>query len=103
MFARTRNRFGSGASSCPPGEPPNAKLRIMSMIKRIFSAFELPPAPPSTTEADRSRLARSTVAERSHGNIYLQMGDYYTKSDLDKEVAEVKDFDFRPTANERGK
>lgn len=101
MFARTRNRFGSGVLARPPGEPPNAKLRIMSMLKKLISAFELPPPPPSNTEADRERLARGVVAERSHGNVLLQQGKYYTKEDIEAEYENVRRYDFSPSAKER--
>ena len=94
MSARTRNRFVRGAFLRPLGDAPNAKLKVMNMLKKLLSTFELPPAPPSSIEEDRSRLVRSTVAERSHGNVHLQLGEYYTREDLDKEVTEVKGFDF---------
>lgn len=96
MFLRPRNRFELGALARPSSDKPKAKLSVMSMIDRILSGFGVPPAPPTETEVQHSRFARSTVAERSHGNIYLQLGDYYTRSDLDKQVAEVKGFDFTP-------
>lgn len=73
----------------------------MSLIRKLISAFELPPAPPTNTEADRERLARGVVAERSHGNVPLQIGKYYTKEDIDAEYETVRRYDFKPSAKDR--
>ena len=102
MFLRLRNRLELGALSRPASEAPKAKLSVMSMFRRLISSFDLPPSPPASTEADQDRLARATVAERSHGNIPLQLGDYYTKEDLDKETNVVLSLDFSPSPKDRG-
>lgn len=101
VFSRACNRFGSGTRSRRSGELPNATRRVMSMIRKLFSALELPPAPPTNTEADRERLARGVVAERSHGNVLLQRGQYYTKEDIDAEYESVRRYDLKPTAKDQ--
>lgn len=89
------NRFGPILPMHPLREAPETKLSVMSLLETLRRVFELPPAPPASTETDRERLARSVVAERSHGNILLQQGKYYTKEDLEAECEQVRRYDFR--------
>ena len=37
---------------------------------------------------------RGIVSARSHGNVYLQEGLFYTKEDVDEQFNNIRDFDF---------
>jgi hypothetical protein len=73
----------------------------MSMFKKLISAFETPPAPPADLACDRDELARSVVRDRSHGNVLLQDGKYYTQQDVDQENERARGFDFTPGPKDR--
>lgn len=81
---------------------PETKLSVMSLLEKLRRAFELPPAPSTSTDADRERLARGVVAERSHGNILLQQGKYYTEEDLEAECEQARRYDFRQGSTSGG-
>lgn len=78
-----------------------ARFHVMSMLRKFIEVFELPPAPPASTDREHSRIARDVVADRSHGNIPLQQGRYYTKEDVEAEYERVRGIDFT-TAKDEG-
>lgn len=53
------------------------------------------PAMPCTPHADYDPEAiRDIVSERSHGNVRLQSGRFYTKKDVDEKFARIRKIDF---------
>ena len=52
------------------------------------------PRVPSGTGAVSRKRMHKIVAARSHGNIRLQAGEYYTKLDVDEKYDHFKDVRF---------
>lgn len=59
------------------------------MLDFLLSAFKRPVQTPSKEEA-----VRKIVRARSHGNVRLQMGQYYTKKDVDAKYERLKGINF---------
>lgn len=53
-----------------------------AMFKKLKSL--LPPAPPAHGEAEKRAMARSAVSRVSNGNVHIQLGNFATKSDINK-------------------
>lgn len=59
------------------------------LMQKIRNAFA-PPHKPVNVESRREQAMRLIVAQRSHGNIRLQKGKYYTDKDLDEQYEYIK-------------
>lgn len=59
------------------------------LFARIIEAFKAPEAP-ADIEKRRRALVSRVVAARSHGNIRLQMGKFYTKEDVNERYEQIK-------------
>ena len=66
----------------------------MMLLKKVLLAFSSP-KPVSSVEycADSARV-RKIVKSRSHGNLRLQMGQYYMKKDVDALFARIRKINF---------
>lgn len=64
---------------------------MVNFISRAFSGPRKPRNPDDKIEADS---LRSIVSARSHGNVRLQNGRYYTAKDVDAKFREVQKLDF---------
>lgn len=60
-----------------------------TMLDFLLSVFKRPAVTLSKKEA-----VRKVVRARSHGNVRLQMGQYYTKQDVDAKFDRIKGIDF---------
>lgn len=65
-------------------------MSIFGIIKFIFSV----PTVPKNQKVRALAQMRRTVASRSHGNIRLQSGEFYTKSDVDVKYDRYKNVRF---------
>lgn len=63
------------------------------LLARVISAFSVPRLP-KATEVRRRDALNQVVAQRSHGNIRLQKGKFYTTEDVDKQYERLKDKRF---------
>lgn len=59
------------------------------LLEKFKSAFSSP-IKPSDTKVRARNAIRLIVAKRSHGNLRLQKGKYYTKKDIDQQYAKIK-------------
>lgn len=64
------------------------------MLKRIARAFKMVKAPRNPTLSIDPEVGRRIVASRSHGNVRLQAGLFYTKSDVDAEYERLRGTEF---------
>jgi hypothetical protein len=65
-------------------------MNIFRYLKFVFSA----PRVPSSHPQEAKERMRALVASRSHGNIRIQMGSFYTKEDVDSKFEQFKDVRF---------
>jgi hypothetical protein len=65
-------------------------MNIYSLLKLVFV---VPTVPKGTGNVSRERM-HNIVAARSHGNIRLQAGEYYTKLDVDEKYEHYRDVRF---------
>lgn len=65
-------------------------MNFFSLLKLIIA---VPQVPSGTGEVSRKRMHK-IVAARSHGNIRLQAGEYYTKLDVDEKYNRFKNVRF---------
>lgn len=63
---------------------------MFEMFKFAFRSPRLP----SDSEAKVRGALKSVVAQRSHGNVRLQKGKYYTKEDTSAEYEQLKNRKF---------
>lgn len=75
-------------------EPRSTRLCTNHMMKRILDFLRVPPAPPESTAHHVAAIDREIVRLRSHGNIRLQEGKYYTQEDVDRQYERIIDVDF---------
>ena len=66
----------------------------MMMLEKIKLAFGQPSAPEAIHSASQAEAVRKIVMSRSHGNVRLQRGQYYTKKDVDERRAEIRKIKF---------
>lgn len=66
-------------------------VRFVSTFK---AAFEVPKVPQQEPEKTCDLIDRVVVGARSHGNMRLQHGLYYTRRDLDAEYDRVRKINF---------
>lgn len=59
------------------------------MFDRIIKAFT-----PNSAPAPKQDAERAVVRARSHGNVRLQMGQYYTKKDVDAKFNRLRGVNF---------
>lgn len=59
------------------------------MFDRIIKAFT-----PTPTPEARKGAEREIVRARSHGNVRLQFGQYYTKKDVDAKFNRLRGVNF---------
>ena len=64
------------------------------MLKAIAIAFGRTPKPRRPELSIDPETVRAVVAERSHGNVRLQAGMFYTKDDVDAEYELVRGTEF---------
>lgn len=65
-------------------------MKLFNLIKLAFSS---PAAPSEAVKDDRLRVLKM-VASRSHGNIRLLSGAFYTKHDVNVKYDRYKDVKF---------
>ena len=65
-------------------------MNFFNFLKLVLTT---PQVPSGTGEVSRKRMHR-IVAARSHGNIRLQAGEYYTKLDVNEKYDRYKDVRF---------
>jgi hypothetical protein len=64
-------------------------LEMRNMFDRLLMAFKAPSLP-----AARKDAARDVVSARSHGNVRLQWGQYYTKKEVDERFNRLRGTTF---------
>ncbi len=65
--------------------------KLLELLKLSF----FKPAMPDELGHDiLPETIRGIVGSRSHGNVYLQEGLFYTKDDVDEQFEEIRDYDF---------
>jgi hypothetical protein len=64
------------------------------MFKMIALAFGRTPAPKYPDLSIDPDAMRAIVASRSHGNVRLQAGRFYTAEDVDAEYKGVRDAEY---------
>lgn len=65
-------------------------MNIFEKIKFLISS----PKVPTRVEEREDALLREVVAGHSHGNLYLQMGLFDTKEDIDEQYDRVAKINF---------
>jgi len=74
-----------------PTAPTGFIHRMFGLIPLALSKPRLPDAPDvSVCAADLVDI----VSSRSHGNVRLQQGRFYTQKDVDAQFAELREEDF---------
>ena len=66
-------------------------MHLFKYLRKVLSG------PPSLPEYDHETIRdmeRETVSRFSRGNVRLQLGEYATREDLDKEYEEIKGLRF---------
>lgn len=66
----------------------------MTTLKSIANAFRAPARPKLADAVIAPDVARAIVASRSHGNVRLQDGRFYTKTDIDAEFEALRGVDL---------
>ena len=66
------------------------EMKLFSLIKLALFA---PAVPAEVVEGDRLRI-RKLISLRSHGNVRLQSGAFYTKQDVNVKYDRYKDVKF---------
>ena len=64
------------------------------MTKRAVNTSSGSADAQNTDEARTSEIARSVVRRTATGNVRLQIGDFMTKSDLDRQFERIKNHRF---------
>lgn len=64
------------------------------LIELIKLAFEQPTMPDEPHKDILPDTIRGIVSARSHGNVRLQEGLFYTKDDVDEQYQRVRKYDF---------
>jgi hypothetical protein len=67
----------------------------VTTFKSIANAFRAPQVPKNADASIDPGVLRTMVASRSHGNVRLQDGRFYTHSDLDAEFEALRGADLR--------
>jgi hypothetical protein len=68
---------------------------VMEKLLQLLKLSFLKPTVPDELHQNISpETIRGIVSARSHGNVYLQEGLFYTKEDVDEQFKNIKDFDF---------
>ena len=67
---------------------------MYQLIRMVSRAFQAPSAPDPSSDGFSEDAVREIVSARSHGNLRLQWGQYYTQKDVDDRYAAIRDFDF---------
>lgn len=64
------------------------------MFRRVVAAFRAPKRIPSSTEESGRAIVRDVVRRTATGNVRLQLGNFVTKEDLNRQYERVKTFRF---------
>jgi hypothetical protein len=64
------------------------------MLDRLILAFSNPATPSKAKVGQAATSTRDIVRARSHGNIYLQRGEFYTKKDVDAKFERIRKVNF---------
>ncbi len=70
----------------------------MRFVDRLIAAFVPAKHIIVDSEASRAAIDRDVIMQRSHGNLRLQYGQYYTNDDIKKQVKAVKAINFADSA-----
>ena len=74
------------------GLPRGYKMaKLLDLIKLAFSKSTLPEELRQDILPDSMQ---GVVGARSHGNVYLQEGLFYTKADVDEQYESIRHFEF---------
>lgn len=67
-----------------------------AMFRRVVGAFRAPRRPRSSRSTEKSRraIARGVVRRTATGNVRLQLGQFVTKDDLNRQYERIKNFRF---------
>lgn len=68
-------------------------MGLIGLIKDINRMF---PKPPILSETDKRENDTTIVKKYAQGNAFLQMGEYKTKEDIKKQIAETAQYNFMP-------
>lgn len=64
------------------------------MLRILIAAFRAPKSIESSTEESKRAIARGVVRRVATGNVRLQLGNFATKEDLDRQYERVKRYSF---------
>ena len=64
------------------------------MLRILIAAFRAPKSIQSSAEESKRTIARSVVRRAATGNVRLQLGNFVTKEDLDRQYERVKSYSF---------
>ena len=64
------------------------------MFRFITLALSKPQKPRDPHASYNPEAIRGIVSSRSHGNVRLQSGKFYTKNDVDEQYERVRKFNF---------
>lgn len=70
------------------------RRRLVRFVDSIKVAFQMQPAPKLEGNEVRDQIDRVVVGARSHGNMRLQHGLFYTQRNLDAQYDRVRKLDF---------
>lgn len=65
-------------------------MTLVNRIKFLFSS----PSLPRPVEVRERIAVRDIVSDHSHGNIFLQLGKFYTKRDVDGRFERIRKVRF---------
>lgn len=65
--------------------------KLLEMLKLVLSKPAMPEEPHKDLLPE---TIRGIVSARSHGNVRLQEGFFYTKEDVDEQYRRVRQYDF---------
>lgn len=64
------------------------------MLRILIAAFRAPKQIPSSADESKQKIARDVVRRTATGNVRLQLGNFATKDDLDRQYERVKSYKF---------
>ena len=64
------------------------------MLRILSAAFRAPKRIQSSTDEPTQEIARRVVRRTASGDVRLQLGNFVTKDDLDRQYERVKSYKF---------
>ena len=67
---------------------------VALMFRLLRTAFTVPMSTTYPKTGAREESLRKVVSARTHGNMRIQRGEYYTKRDIDEQFERIRRVEF---------